>query len=197
MLLCGWFDGSKAGDLTESTPLPAGTEIGIENFVDTLNLGLKGYGVSIGRRSGRKWGAVGALGQDYFALGSCWVSDGLCGGTLIRQSARRRGTTSPAWTGESLPRSMDEAKAMLDPSRWATPKRSPDPKDRASVCGSIRTRTAALSANTTNGTPLRVIAQGGRFYKGAHRQSGRLHDDEIPFCLAKRSTDRKRRCAEK
>lgn len=76
VLLCGWFDGSEGWGLTESTPLPAGTEIGIENFVDTLNLGLKGYGVSIGRRADGKWGAVGALGEDYFALGSCWVSDG-------------------------------------------------------------------------------------------------------------------------
>lgn len=119
--------------------------------------------MSIGRRADGKWGAVGALGEDYFALGSCWVSDG----TLWWNADPAIGTTP--WNDitcmdwESLPRSMDEAKAMLDPSRWL--RRTTPTRRTGFICGSIRTRTAALSANTTTGTPLRVIAQEGDFTK--------------------------------
>ena len=163
VLLCGWFDGSEGWGLTESTPLPAGTEIGIENFVDTLNLGLKGYGVSIGKRADGKWGAVGALDEDYFALGSCWVSDG----TLWWNADPAIGTTP--WNDitcmdwESLPRSMDEAKAMLDPSGWATPN-NPDPKDRLHLRERPDKNSRSLG-KYYNGTPLRVIAQEGDFTK--------------------------------
>ncbi len=72
VLLCGWFDGSEGWGLTESTPLPAGTEIGIENFVDTLNLGLKGYGVSIGRRADGN----GALSAHWVRIILRWAAAG-------------------------------------------------------------------------------------------------------------------------
>lgn len=195
VLLCGWFDGSEGWGLTESTPLPAGTEIGIENFVDTLNLGLKGYGVSIGRRADGKWGAVGALGEDYFALGSCWVSDG----TLWWNADPAIGTTP--WNDitcmdwESLPRSMDEAKAMLDSSRWATPN-NPDPKDRLHLREHPDKNSRSLG-KYYNGTPLRVIEKVGDFTKVLHRQSGGLHDDEIPSVWRSNQPTRKRHCAEK
>ena len=64
---------------------------------------------------------------------------------------------------ESLPRSMDEAKAMLDPSRWATPN-NPDPKDRLHLREHPDKNSRSLG-KYYNGTPLRVIAQEGDFTK--------------------------------
>lgn len=57
VLLCCAYAGEQIGwQITESTPLPVGTRFGIENFTDTLNLGLHGFGVSIGRKKRRRVG---------------------------------------------------------------------------------------------------------------------------------------------
>lgn len=161
VLLCCAQQGESAGwRITESTPLPADTVIGIENFTHTLNLGLKGYGVDIGLRSDGTWGASGILskGGEWFDLGPCWVSEGgfWWNASPVIGTAPWKDITEMDWSG--IPQNLSEAKAMLDASGWATPS-NPNPEDRLHLRELPRRDSRSLG-KYYNGTPLQVLSRG-------------------------------------
>lgn len=144
--------------ITESTPLPTGTVMGIENFVDTLNLGLQYYGCRVCKNSVGTWGAKQV---ESFTLGACFASEG----SLWSNSSPAIGTvpwndiTKIDWT--CIPKTLDEAKAMLDPSGWATPN-NPNPADRLHL-RSEPDKTSASLGKYLNGTPVKVLKRGSEW----------------------------------
>ncbi|MBO2515780.1 MAG: hypothetical protein CW338_00695 [Clostridiales bacterium] len=163
VLLCCEYTQDHVCRITESTPLPAGTMIGIENFVETLNLGGQQYGVRIGRSSDGTWGARGVLMKSggYFELGPCFASEGV----LWWNASPYIGTvpwkdiTVMDWS--LIPESMEEARALIDPSGWATPH-NPDPKDRLHLRQAPDRGSRSLG-KYYNGTPLLVISRGSEW----------------------------------
>ena len=160
VLLCCAPQGGAGWRITESTPLPAGTVIGIENFTHTLNLGLEGYGISVSLHSDGTWGASGMLskGGEWFDLGPCWASEGgfWWNASPVIGTAPWKDITAMDWSG--FPQNLNEAKAMMDASGWATPN-NPNPEDRLHLRELPRRDSRSLG-KYYNGTPLRVLSRG-------------------------------------
>lgn len=163
VLLCREYAADGSCTQTESTPLPAGTVMGIENFTGTLNLGRQGYGVSIGKYADGTWGAKGILADEWFAMGECWVSAGF----LWWDSSPAIGDTPwhdmtrTDWS--TIPKTLDEARLMLDTSGWATPDNS-DPRDRLHLRAGPGKGSKSLG-KYYNGTPVRVLDRGETWTK--------------------------------
>ena len=170
VLLCcapGAENDAAIWQITESTPLPGDTTIGIENFTHTLFLGTLPesgpYGVNVGRNIGGTWGITYVCAKEFFSVGPCWVSDGglwwnagVCIGTTPWNDIRQID-----WS--SVPLTLNEAKARLDPSLWATPD-NPNPGDRLHLRAEPKKDSASLG-KYYNGTPLKVLERGTEWTK--------------------------------
>lgn len=164
VLLCCAYAGKPSGwQITESAPLPNGTQFGIENFTTALNLGLQGFGVSIGKNSDGTWGADGLLTQngEWFDIGPCWASEGgfWWNASPSIGTAPWHDITKMAWS--LLPQSLEEARSLLDPSGFATPN-NPNPQDRLHLRTLPRKDSQSLG-KYYNGTPLRVLGREGEW----------------------------------
>ena len=154
VLRCGRYDEKDSRWVfTESAPLPPETTMGIENFTDCLNLG-GGRGVKIGYQSGR-WGAVYALGDEWFMIGPNWVGEG-------PQEQKIYGDhpwgdiTGMDWS--AVPKTVAEAVSRMDLGRWATP-RNPSPQDRLNLRQAPRAGAASLG-KYYNGAPVEILEKG-------------------------------------
>lgn len=162
VLLCCAYDGSAdEWQITESTPLPAGTTMGIENFTKTLNLGGQYYGVSIGRYSSGTWGVTGIsdMHGNWMDVGDEWVSESRYTGPFLFGNHPWSDITQMDWA--SIPDDTSNIAEYLDTSRRATPN-NPNANDR------LHLRTAAKKDSTSlgkyyNGAPLVILSNEGEW----------------------------------
>ena len=156
VLLCGSAE-NGIWKFVESSPLPEGTVIGIENFDSHLALGGNPYGPCIGRFSDGTWGVTGMLDKDFFTLGRYWIGQGgywwdhTCIGNHPWSNI-----TKIDWN--TLPHSLSEAQARLSTARWATPN-NPNPNDRLNLRASADKNSDSLG-KFYNGTPIEVLERG-------------------------------------
>ncbi|MBR5382205.1 MAG: SH3 domain-containing protein [Clostridia bacterium] len=156
VLLCGSAE-NGSWEFVESSPLPEGTVIGIDNFDSYLALGGEPHGPCVGRFSDGTWGVTGILDKDYMMLGRCWISEGnywwdrTCIGDHPWSNI-----TMIDWN--ALPHTLSEAQARLSTSRWATPN-NPNPNDRLNLRASADKNSDSLG-KFYNGTPVEVLERG-------------------------------------
>lgn len=121
LLCCSLTDDQLGWQITESTPLPEKTTIGIENFTTTINLGQMGNGVSISRNNDDSWSIREVLGNELIYAGGCWVNEGglWWNASTVIGNNPWNDITQINWS--SIPHTKTEAKSMVDTSHWATP----------------------------------------------------------------------------
>lgn len=159
--------------MTESTPLPEGTFLGVENFTHSLGIprdvsqGDYCYAFNVAPNSRGTWGVTmfdpPADGTGLFLLGENWI---------LREDETHAihasfgvhpwsDITSIDWT--ALPASCEDALARLDPSGWAVVC-NPDPADRLHL--RVRPdRDAASMGKYYNRTPVQVLERGSTWTK--------------------------------
>lgn len=160
VLLCGSWEKNAGWTFVESTPLPAGTTIGVENFTENLLIaGLYG-GPSVQQYADGTWGVACVVTYDslYF-MGQNWISEA---GEPFRSEAVCYG--SHPWSNitmidwNNLPATCADAWAKMDTSRWATPNNS-NPEDRLHLRARPDKGSESLG-KYYNGTPVEVLEKG-------------------------------------
>ncbi len=149
--------------VTLSTPLPAGTTYGLENFSSSLVIG--DLLVSIGPVDETACGvtyiyntANSVSGESMFSLGKNWIR-----GDVPNGYGNRFGDhpwddiTVIDWS--SLPHSLEEALSRMDTSDWAVVS-NPNPADRLHL--RVKAERGAKSLGKYyNGTPVRILEKKG------------------------------------
>ena len=148
------FDGGWK--LTESTPLPAGTRYGNENFTDYLYIPGEAT-VGVRHWLDGTWGVdflmpdngdILQLGQNFVADGAvCWAD------FFLPCDHPWSDLTAIDWS--TLPHNVDEARAAVDVSGWAMVN-NPNPEDRLHMRVEPD-RTTASNGKYYNGAPVRVL----------------------------------------
>lgn len=153
----------------ESTPLPEGTILGVENFVHALGIPSGTYytSVEVSPFADGRWGVSMIMprgGAGLFRLGRNWLlGDG--------QHAVQAAIGSHPWSDLSvidwhaLPVSFADASARLDTSDWAVVC-NPDPEDRLHLRARADKSSASLG-KYYNRTPVRVLQRGSTWTKVA------------------------------
>ena len=160
VLLCCAYGGSIVGwQITESTPLPAGTTIGIENFTETLNLSGQYYGVNIGRYPTGTWGVTGISDQhgNWMDVGPGWVSEVMYNGPFLFGDHPWSDITQMDWS--SIPSDTSAISVYLDTSCRATPN-NPKANDRLHLRQFAKKNSKSLG-KYYNGAPLVILSQEG------------------------------------
>lgn len=181
LLCCAYADSRAEWQITESTPLPAGTRMGIENFTTTLNLGLQGVGFSITRYDNGQWGASGYLNQGlWFDIGPCWIGEGGYWWTASPVIGDTPWSDITRMDWSLLPGSFEEAASLIDPANWATPN-NPNPADRLHLRKKADQSSDSLG-KYYNGTPVRVLERGREWTKvQIGRQTGYMMTKYLAF----------------
>ena len=151
--------------LTESTPLPEGTVLGVENFVYSLGIPSEDYysAIDVNAFSDGSWGVTGMYPRSggLFQLGQNWISEGIWPLEGAIGSHPWSDITKIDW--QSMPQNYTEAMSALDTSVWAV-VHNPNPKDRLN----LREKNSASSGSLGkyyNGTPVRVLSRGEEWTK--------------------------------
>ena len=121
LLCCSLTDDQSGWRITESTPLPEKTTIGIENFTTTINLGQSGNGVSISRNIDDCWSIREVLGNELIYVGGCWVNEGGLWWNASTVIGNNPWTDITQINWSSIPHTITEAKSMVSTTHWATP----------------------------------------------------------------------------
>lgn len=163
VLECVIWD-AVAGDyqVTESTPLPADSFYGVENFTNAV--GIPGYGaVEVDYLGGGQWGITEFwpwnMNGDMFMAGSNWVGEGEYYGQrrIFGEGAHWQDITRTNWS--LLPISLEIAAAQADVKSWAAVN-NPNPADRLHL--RVKPEKGAKSLGKYyNGTPVRVLQKKG------------------------------------
>lgn len=163
------FVGAQRADgtwrLTESTPLPEGTILGVENFTQSIGLpnpkgeGYPYYAVSLSPVADT-WG-VSLLyppddGQMKFEMGRNWISTDYPEKKAVLGDHPWSDVTVIDWT--ALPASYEDAAAQIDRRNWAVVC-NPDPNDRLHL-RSAPDCDAPSDGKYYNRTLVRVLEQG-------------------------------------
>ncbi|MBO4837668.1 MAG: SH3 domain-containing protein [Clostridia bacterium] len=183
VLLCagcrqeGWL-------FAESTPLPAGTLFGIENFADHLSLGGKPFGPSVRRYADGTWGIGAMLGGGeygaYYTVGPHCISEDPPGRAPGCFYGDHPWTDITCIDWNSLAMTWEEALMSLDGSRCATPA-NPDPEDRLNLRERPDRGSASLG-KFYNGTYVEVLEKGGEWtYVRIGRQVGYMMTRYLAF----------------
>lgn len=148
---------------TESTPLPEGTILGVENFVHSLGIPTGDYFtiVDISPTPSDLWGVTAVYGDEIIQMGRDWVSNeahpiyghfGLNPWYDI---------TTIDWT--TLPANYEEAVAGINGSAYAKVN-NPNPEDRLRLRTEPNKESAPLG-KFYNGTPVLVLNKGDEWCK--------------------------------
>lgn len=158
------FVGGVAKDglwrFTESTPLPEGSGLGLENFTHSLRLPNGTYydAVSVQPYADGTWGVGLILPNDggMFFFGKHMVHNGMDEHAGSPGDHPWADITVIDWT--TLPRTEQEALAQLDSSDWAVVN-NPNPEDRLHLRASPN-QDAASYGKYYNRTPVRIREYG-------------------------------------
>lgn len=149
--------------LTESTPLPGGTILGVENFVDSLGIPVGHYfvAVDVSPTPSELWGVTAIYGDEIIQMGRDWVSK------EVHPIYGHFGfnpwydITTVDWS--TLPLTYEEAVAGLDGSAYAKVN-NPNPEDRLRLRTNPNKESAPIG-KFYNGTPVRVLEKGDEWCK--------------------------------
>lgn len=161
----GLRDASGQWALTESTPLPEGTILGVENFVHSLGIPSDNYYdcISVRPYADFTWGVSLIYPKDgsMFLLGRNWISDEIHAFDGVFGAHPWSDVSAIDWT--TLPDSYEEAVAALDISSLAVVS-NPDPADRLHLRAKPD-RSAESLGKFYSGTPVIVIERGKEWTK--------------------------------
>ena len=166
VLLCGCFTENAGWQFVESSPLPAGTTMGVENFISNLLFPDVYGGPSVHRFADGTWGVgsmISSAGELYF-MGQNWISpegnpawsEYPCYGDHPWNDI-----TGMAWN--TIPLTAAEAQGHLNPDSWATPN-SANPEDRLHLREKAEKGSRSLG-KFYNGTPVKVLKKGREWTK--------------------------------
>ena len=147
--------------MTESTPLPEGTVLGVENFTHSLGIPIENgyyYAVDVSPFADGSWGVTMFYPghAELFQAGKNWLSSGVWpmeDGFVCNHPWAD--ITKIDWT--SLPKTFDEAQALVNCEGWAVVNNA-NPAERLN----LREKADAASGSIGkyyNGTPVRVISR--------------------------------------
>ncbi|MDO5022970.1 MAG: SH3 domain-containing protein, partial [Eubacteriales bacterium] len=155
VLLCLNYDKNNGWVFTESSPLPKGTYLGVENLTQSLYIPGRGD-CSIRRYASGKWGAWYAdfanisYGENYL------LKEFSYSGNYFIGSHPFSDITLINW--ENFPTSFEEAKKSLNQSNWATPNNK-NPEDRLHLREKPDRKSRSLG-KFYNGAPIYVLQKG-------------------------------------
>lgn len=151
--------------MQESSPLPEGTILGVENFVHSLGIPSGDYFfiVSVSPDAAGVWGVSMFYPNDgsLFQTGRDWISNG------VHPVEGLYGTTS--WSDLAyvdwlrLPATYEEAAALLITDRWAVVN-NPNPADRLHLRVD-QSKSARSLGKYYNNTPVEVLRRDGNWTK--------------------------------
>ncbi len=150
----------RAVDLIESSPLPAGTVLGHENFTDSLWIDVRCVTVQLlcSGKAGLEYIYDDTAGEDAFLFfGERTVWQDIWKQTVLYGDHPWGDITQMDWTG--LPHSLDEASLRMDSSGYAMVV-NPDPADRLHLREGADKKSRSQGKYYT-GTPVGVSAQDG------------------------------------
>ena len=161
----GVHDAELGWQMTESTPLPEGTVLGVENFVDSLGFsGWDGYyTLDVDPRADGTWGVslIYPPGPDgLFLVGPNWVFEE-AGVPLLVGDHPWSDITAIDWS--TLPDSYEDALSRVDRSGWALVT-NPDPADRLNLRESPDKKSPSLG-KYYSGAPVRILENNGEWAK--------------------------------
>lgn len=179
ILLCGAWDG-QAWRFAESTPLPAGTELGFE-YNGSLCLPDSRMFIGIGPYPDGAWGVDTVMGEDFYEAGPGWIAPVDESGVLFAPVLGDHpwgDITAMDWN--SIPASYDEAAALCDPAAWAAPK-SQDPSRRLNLRKEASTSARSLGKFYA-GAPVRVLQKGKAWSRvRVGSQEGAMMNEYLAF----------------
>lgn len=157
----GVHDAEDGWKMTISSPLPEGTFLGVENFVDSLGIGGTNiYAVTPCPYPDGSWG-VSILYPDeegLFRVGANWVFEE-SGAPLLVGDHPWSDITKIDWS--SLPKSYEDALSQVDHSRWALVN-NPNPQDRLNLRVKPDKKSTSLG-KYYNGAPVRILENAGEW----------------------------------
>lgn len=156
----GVHDAEDGWQMTESTPLPEDTCLGVENFVSSLGIG-GGYDlVSLRPYADGRWGVSLFYpdGQSLFRVGANWVFDE-SGVPLLVGDHPWSDITKIDWS--SLPESYEEALSQVDHTHWALVNNL-NPQDRLNLRAKPDKKSTSLG-KYYNGAPVRILENKGEW----------------------------------
>ena len=161
----GVHSAEEGWQMTESTPLPEGTVLGVENFVDSLGFsGWDGYyTLDVDPRADGTWGVslIYPPGPDgLFLVGLNWVFEE-AGVPLLVGDHPWSDITAIDWS--TLPDSYEDALSKVDRSGWALVT-NPDPADRLNLRESPDKKSPSLG-KYYSGAPVRILENNGEWAK--------------------------------
>jgi len=146
--------------LHESSPLPEGTILGVENFVHSLGIPANDYYhcVSVSPYADDTWGISMIYPHDssLFLLGKDWISNGTHAFDGAFGAHPWGNVAGIDWS--ALPQSYEEALAALDTGDFAVVY-NPDPADRLHLRAKPDRKADSLG-KFYSGTPVRIIEPG-------------------------------------
>lgn len=156
----GVHDAQHGWQMTESTPLPENTILGVENFVASLGIGGAYDTVSLRPYADGRWG-VSLFYPDNegpFRVGANWIFEEP-GAPLLVGDHPWSDITRIDWT--SLPASYEEALSQVDHSGWALVS-NPNPQDRLNLRAKPDKKSTSLG-KYYNGAPVRILEDQGEW----------------------------------
>ena len=156
----GVHHAEEGWEMTESTPLPEGTFLGVENFVQSLGIGGTVYAVSLKPFADGHWGVSLILPLDggLFRLGQNWIFEE-SGAPLIVGDHPWSDITTIDWN--TLPQNYEDALSQLDPSNWALVN-NPNPADRLNLRAQPDKKSTSLG-KYYSGAPVRILENRGEW----------------------------------
>lgn len=159
----GVHDAELGWQMTESTPLPEGTVLGVENFVDSLGFsGWDGcYTVDVEPCADGTWGVslIYPPGPDgLFCVGPNWIFEE-AGMPLLVGDHPWRDITTIDWG--TLPDSYEDALSKVDRSDWALVT-NPDPADRLNLRVQPDRKSQSLG-KYYSGAPVHILEISGEW----------------------------------
>ncbi len=153
----GAHDPENGWQMTESSPLPENTHLGVENFVESLGIG--GDLISVEPHANGTWGVSLFYPKDdgLFRVGPNWLEDDK--NQLYIGDHPWSDITRMDWT--ALPSSFEDALTQLDQTQWVTPN-NPDPADRLNLRTQPDKKSASLG-KYYNGAPIRLLETQGEW----------------------------------
>lgn len=166
VLLCGSFAEDTGWQFVESSPLPAGTTMGVENFTSNLYFPTIYGGPSVQRFADGIWGVssmISSPGELYF-MGQNWISlDGNPVWSEYSCYGEHPWSDITAIDWNSIPLTAAEAQGQLDLGSWATPNSS-NPEDRLHLREKAEKGSRSLG-KFYNGAPVKVLKRGQEWTK--------------------------------
>ncbi len=156
----GVHDAEEGWRMTESTPLPVDTFLGVENFVESLGIGGRINTVSLKPYADGRWGVslIYPENDGLFRVGANWVYEE-SGAPLLVGDHPWSDITTIDWT--SLPASYEAALLQVDHSNWALVT-NPNPDDRLNLRAQPDKKSASLG-KYYSGAPVRILENRGEW----------------------------------